>query len=71
MFVMCLDSSLSFFVSLKIFFLILFLRERDTECEQGRGRRRGRHRIGSSSRLAAVSTEPDTGLKPTNHEIMT
>ena len=33
-------------------------REGDTESEAG-------------SRLPAVSTEPDTGLKPTNHEIMT
>ena len=33
-------------------------REGDTECEEG-------------SRLRAVSTEPDVGLEPTNHEIMT
>ena len=33
-------------------------REGDTEPEAG-------------SRLRAVSTEPNTGLKPTNHEIMT
>ena len=33
-------------------------REGDTESEAG-------------SRLLAVSTEPDVGLKPTNHEIMT
>ena len=33
-------------------------REGDTESEAG-------------SRLPAVSTEPDTGLEPTNHEIMT
>ena len=33
-------------------------REGDTESETG-------------SRLLAVSTEPDTGLKPTNLEIMT
>ena len=32
--------------------------ERDTESETG-------------SRLQAVSTEPDTGLKPTDREIMT
>ena len=25
----------------------------------------------AGSRLRAISTEPDTGLKPTNHEIMT
>ena len=33
-------------------------REGDTESEAG-------------SRLQAVSTEPDAGLEPTNHEIMT
>ena len=33
-------------------------RDRDTESEVG-------------SRFPAVSTEPDTGLEPTNHEIMT
>ena len=33
-------------------------REGDTESEAG-------------SRLRAVSTEPDVGLEPTNHEIMT
>ena len=33
-------------------------REGDTESEEG-------------SRLRAVSTEPDTGLEPTNREIMT
>ena len=33
-------------------------REGDTESEAG-------------SRLCAVSTEPDTGLEPTNYEIMT
>ena len=33
-------------------------REEDTESKTG-------------SRLRAVSTEPDAGLKPTNHEIMT
>ena len=33
-------------------------REGDTESEAGSG-------------LSAVSTEPDAGLEPTNHEIMT
>ena len=32
-------------------------------------RERGRERI--LSRLCAVSAEPDMGLNPTNHEIMT
>ena len=39
----------------------------------GRGRERGRHRI--QSRLQALScadsSEPDAGLEPMNHEIMT
>ena len=37
--------------------------------KQGRGRERGRERI--PSRLCAVNTEPDVGLEPTNHEIVT
>ena len=50
---------------------IHFLRDRDrVQVEEGQ-RERGRHRIGSSSRLRAVSTEPDPGLKLTNCEIMT
>ena len=36
-------------------------RERDTESYIGN----------TGSRLSAVSTEPDSGLKPTKHEIMT
>ena len=38
------------------------------ERKQGRGRGRGRQRM--SSRLHAVSTEPNVGLKPMNREIM-
>ena len=60
----------------KIFFkkmyfvnVYLFLRDRGTECQPGRGRERGRHKIWS--RLQAVSTEPDVGLEPTDCEIMT
>ena len=44
-------------------------RERERECKQERGRERGRERIPSG--LYTVSTEPDAGLKLTNHEIMT
>ena len=44
---------------------IVFDREKEAEREQGRGR----HRI--RSRLRAVRTEPDAGLKPTNREVMT
>ena len=47
-------------------------RDRETECGQGRGRERGRHRIGSRlSRLSAVSTESDVELELTNSESMT
>ena len=37
----------------------------------GGGSERGRHRIETSSRLRAVSTEPDGGLELTDREIMT
>ena len=47
----------------------MFERGKETECEQGRGRERGRHRI--RSKLQAVSTEPDVGLELGNCEIMT
>ena len=51
---------------------IYFLRERSTECEQERAREREEDTESKAgSRLSAVSTEPDPGLKPTNHEIMT
>ena len=52
--------------------MYLFIqRERDweREGEQGRGRERGRERI--TSRLCAVSMEPDAGLKLKKCEIMT
>ena len=39
------------------------------ERAQGRGRERGGQRM--PSRVRAVSVEPDAGLKPTIHEIMT
>ena len=41
-----------------------------TECEEGRGREREKDTESEAgSRLTAVSTEPDMGLKPTNCEI--
>ena len=49
-------------------FIYLFLREREIDSKQGRGRERERQRI--PNRLLAVSTEPNAGLKPMNHEIM-
>ena len=52
-----------------VFFL--FLRERQTEHELGRVREREDTESEASSRLWVVSTEPDIGLEPTDHEIMT
>ena len=52
-----------FKISLFIYF------ERERKIEQGRGRDRVGQRI--QSRLCADSREPDTGLEPTNCEIMT
>lgn len=46
--------------------------ERETEHEQGRGREReGDTESQAGSRLRAVSTAPDAGLKLTDREIMT
>ena len=47
-----------------------FLREKDTECERGRGEE-GDTESEVGSRLQAVSTETDVGLEPMNHEIVT
>ena len=47
---------------------LFILRERESMCMQGRRRERGRERV--SSRLHAVSAEPDAGLKLINCEIM-
>ena len=59
-------------VFFKIFFNVyLFLRQRETEHEWGRGRERGRHRIRSRLQAPAVNTEPDAGFELTNREIMT
>ena len=52
-------NSNSLIIFLKIFLFIL----RETEREQGRGRERGRERI--TSKLHAVSADPDAGLKLT------
>ena len=48
----------------------MFLHFWKTEGEQGRGRERDTESK-AGSRLRAVSTEPDTGLEPTNCEVMT
>ena len=45
---------------------------RDRQHMRGGGaEREGDPESGAGSKLWAVSTEPDTGLEPTNHEIMT
>ena len=50
----------------------MFIFERLTECEWGKGREKeGDTESEAGSRVRAVSTEPDAGLEPTNHEIMT
>ena len=46
-------------------------REGERDHEHGWGRERGRKESEAGSRLQAVGTEPDTGLEPTNCEIMT
>ena len=53
--------------------LLLFLKfiYVEREREQGRSRERGIERERIPSRLHTVSTEPDAGLKPMNHEITT
>ena len=51
------------------------MRQRETEQEQGRGRagaeRERDTESEAGSKLRAISTEPDTGLKLTNWEILT
>ena len=49
----------------------MFILERETEHEQGRGRKReGDTGSEAGSRLQAVRTESNAGLELTNHEIM-
>ena len=49
----------------------LFLGQRETEHERGRGGERGRHRIGSRLQAPSGQHRPYVGLKPTKGEIMT
>ena len=59
-------------IYLFIYNIYLFLGDRETEHEQGRGREReGGTESEAGSRLRAVRTKPKVGLKPTNREIMT
>ena len=51
-------------------FLLIFETERDS-MNRGGAEREGETESEAGSRLQAVSTEPDVGLKPTNHEIVT
>ena len=52
--------------------LLIFEKQRETECKWGRGRQReGDPESEAGSRLPAVSTEPDAGLQLPNREIMT
>ena len=51
-------------------FYFIFEKQRQTEREQGRGRETETESE-AGSRLQAVSTEPDAGLKLTDCEIMT
>ena len=59
-----------------IFLMFIFDRERDRQTGRhsmngGGAEREGDTESKTGSRLRAVSTEPDTGLELTNHEIMT
>ena len=70
------ETFLEFVASVVFFFFNFYFeievggREREREsASASRGGGRERERI--PGRLRAVSTEPDAGLEPTNHEIMT
>ena len=61
-----------FFYFLFFFNIYLFLRLRQRQSMSGGGAgREGDTGSETGSRLRAVSTEPDAGLEPTDHEIMT
>ena len=57
----------------KIFFLIflIFIFETETECEGGGAETEGDTESEAGSRPWALSTDPITGLEPTNGELMT
>ena len=61
-----LDPVVGFF----LFFMFIFERERQSTSGGGVDRE-GDTESDAGSTLWAVSTEPDTGLEPTNYEIMT
>ena len=65
-----------YFIYLFNFFKCLFLFEREIEREREIASGEGAERDGDTeseagSRLSTARTEPDTGLEPTNHEIVT
>ena len=63
-----------FFSFFSLFNVYLFLRERERERQSVSGggtEGEGDTESEAGSRLRTVSTEPDTGLEPTNREIMT
>ena len=53
------------YIFFEIVVMFLYFGDKETECEQGRGREReGDTESQAGSRLWAVSTEPDVGLEP-------
>ena len=52
-------------------YLLLRERQRETGCERGEGQRERETESEAGSRLWAVSTEPNVGLKLTDREIVT
>ena len=52
------------------FYLFIFQRDRDSTREE-RAEREGDTESEAGCRLQAVNIEPDAGLEPMNHEIMT
>ena len=53
------------------FLMFIFERERETAGGGGEAEREGDTEFEAGSRLLPVSTEPDAGLEPTNHETVT
>ena len=52
-----------------LFLMFIYFWERGKNESRGGGRERGRHRI--QSRIQALNYQPNMGLEPMNHEIMT
>ena len=65
-------SSSILFPFLILFLFLMFTFKRERQRASGRGaEREGNTEYEAGSKLRAVSTEPDVGLKLMNHEIMT